>query len=65
MSKKLFLDEAAWLPRPEFGVGAAPLQKFFVRALLNDLPVIKHDDTVHSLDSAEPVGDSDCCTAFH
>src|SRR5690242_14985843 len=58
-------DKAAGLALPKPGVGAARLQKGGMRPLLDDAPLVEHDEPVHPRDSRQAVGDGDHRLAFH
>src|SRR3954447_24715065 len=60
-----FTEEAAGLAAPEAGVEAALSEEARMRALLDDPPLLEHDQAVERRDGREPVGDRDHGLARH
>src|ERR1700759_816711 len=60
-----FVEEAAGLVVPEFGVGAAQAEQVGVRALLDDLAAVQDDQLVHAGDRAQTVRDHERGAALH
>src|SRR5215472_4930313 len=62
---RLRVDEAAGLAPPQRRVVAAVPQELLVRALLDDMTVIEHDQPVHPRDGRQAVRDRDYGLAGH
>ena len=54
----------AELPGIQVGVHTLGLEQLFVRALLDDLPVLDHQDLIGMHDSGQPVRDHERGAAF-
>src|SRR6185437_1590662 len=59
------VDEAAGLVPPQRGVVAVGAQQLRVRALLDDMAAVEHDETVHLRNGREAVRDGDHRLAAH
>ena len=50
---------------PQFRIRTVLLEQFCMRAIFDDLTLLKHDDAIELGDGGETVGNDDARAAFH